>query len=206
MTTEYFKAWYARNKERINAKNRAAHAANPEIRREKVRNRSAETKAKDKERLKRYYQEHMEEMKARARQHELANPERRRENGLRWQHANPDKRKKSTQVYRESNLSKVKEAQRAWQKANPHRGAFATGKRRAATLQRTPLWADLEAIAQFYEGCPKGYHVDHFYPLQGRQVSGLHTLANLQYLPPFENRSKSNKMPDEIAFWKDAAD
>ena len=66
-------------------------------------------------------------------------------------------------------------------------------KRRAAKLQRTPAWADLEAIKQFYAECPKGYEVDHIVPLQGVNISGLHVLNNLQYLTKSENCKKNNK-------------
>ena len=68
-----------------------------------------------------------------------------------------------------------------------------SAKRRSSKLQRTPAWADLEAIKQFYLNCPKGYHVDHIVPLQGLNVSGLHVLNNLQYLTASENCSKGNK-------------
>ena len=66
-------------------------------------------------------------------------------------------------------------------------------KRRAAKLQRTPAWADLKAIKQFYLNCPKGYEVDHIVPLQGVNVSGFHVLNNLQYLTKSENSSKGNR-------------
>ena len=66
-------------------------------------------------------------------------------------------------------------------------------KRRSSKLQRTPAWADLKAIRQFYANCPKGYHVDHIVPLQGVNVSGFHVLNNLQYLSASENCSKGNK-------------
>ena len=66
-------------------------------------------------------------------------------------------------------------------------------KRIAAQLQRTPKWADLKAIKQFYLNCPKGYEVDHIIPLQGVNVSGFHVVSNLQYLTPIENNRKSNK-------------
>ena len=66
-------------------------------------------------------------------------------------------------------------------------------KYRASKLQRTPKWADLKAIRQFYANCPKGYEVDHIVPLQGVNVSGFHVLNNLQYLTKSENSSKSNK-------------
>lgn len=60
---------------------------------------------------------------------------------------------------------------------------------------RIPSWhsTEKEAVAEFYENCPEGYHVDHIIPLQGEYVSGLHTLNNLQYLPAKENLDKSNK-------------
>ena len=73
------------------------------------------------------------------------------------------------------------------------------GKRRTAKLQRTPPWADLEAIRLIYKEaarleCETGiaHHVDHFYPLQGYLVSGLHVETNLQILTAAENIRKSN--------------
>ena len=68
-------------------------------------------------------------------------------------------------------------------------------KRRSAKLQRTPAWADLEAIKQFYLNCPEGYHVDHDVPLQGENISGLHVLNNLVYLTAEDNLKKGNKWP-----------
>ena len=69
-------------------------------------------------------------------------------------------------------------------------------KRRALILQRTVKWANLEEIKKFYNNCPKGFHVDHYYPLQGETVCGLHVIENLQYLTAKDNLSKGNKMPE----------
>jgi hypothetical protein len=68
-------------------------------------------------------------------------------------------------------------------------------KRRALLLERTVRWADLDKITDIYRNCPEGHHVDHYYPLQGETVSGLHVENNLQYLTAKDNLSKGNKMP-----------
>ena len=41
------------------------------------------------------------------------------------------------------------------------------------------------------------HEVDHFYPLQGEFVCGLHCEANLQILTKVENIRKLNRMPEE---------
>ena len=70
---------------------------------------------------------------------------------------------------------------------------FNNSKRRASKLQRTVPWSNLEEIANFYKACPKGLEVDHIIPLQGKYVSGLHVLNNLQYLTKSQNSSKGNR-------------
>ena len=59
---------------------------------------------------------------------------------------------------------------------------------------KTPNWVNLDEILHFYSKCPIGYEVDHIIPLNGkidgRPVTGLHVLYNLQYLPADENRKK----------------
>ena len=61
-------------------------------------------------------------------------------------------------------------------------------------LLRVPSWSERELIRQFYKDCPEEYEVDHIIPLQGETVSGLHVLANLQYLLVLNNRRKGNKL------------
>lgn len=73
-------------------------------------------------------------------------------------------------------------------------------KRHASKMERTPPWADLEAIRALHAeaqrltaetGVP--HHVDHVIPLQGRTVSGLHVHTNMQILTGSENSRKCNR-------------
>lgn len=60
--------------------------------------------------------------------------------------------------------------------------------------QATPPWHNPAPINEFLAACPDGHHIDHIVPLRGKNVCGLHTLSNLQYLPARENLEKSNKV------------
>jgi hypothetical protein len=87
----------------------------------------------------------------------------------------------------------LRELARRYRKAKPELYNAISANYRAKRLQRIPAWADLEAIRKFYGARPEGYHVDHIIPLNGKDVSGLHVLNNLQYLPAEENIKKNNK-------------
>jgi hypothetical protein len=55
-------------------------------------------------------------------------------------------------------------------------------KTKTTNTKRHLTPADL-AIQAFFDACPIGYYVEHIIPVGGRKISGLHVLANLQYLP-----------------------
>lgn len=94
---------------------------------------------------------------------------------------------------RELSRKQTKEYHQNWRKKNRGLATSYTVKYKNSKIQRTPSWADLKAIELFYVNCPEGYEVDHIIPLQGKNVSGLHVVENLQYLTVKENRSKSNR-------------
>lgn len=96
------------------------------------------------------------------------------------------------ELLREKSKKQSKEYLRKWRRKNKKLATFYTTKYLASKKKRTPSWADLDAIELFYLNCPDGYEVDHIIPLQGKFVSGLHVLENLQYLTKKENRSKGN--------------
>jgi hypothetical protein len=79
------------------------------------------------------------------------------------------------------------------QSQTPRYTTYITTRRAAAKLQRTPKWANQDAIKEFYQNCPAGHHVDHIIPLQAERASGLHVIENLQYLSVAENTSKQNR-------------
>ena len=81
-----------------------------------------------------------------------------------------------------------------WQAENPRLCNHRTVLRQARKKQQTPKWADLEKIKEIYLNCPKGYEVDHIHPLSR---GGLHVDYNLQYLTPYENKSKGAKLDYE---------
>ncbi len=95
---------------------------------------------------------------------------------------------------REAKPEQYKAKQQAAYIANPGPWKARASKRRAALLQRTPIWANMQAIESFYSGCPRGSEVDHVLPLQGETVSGLHVLGNLQYLTMAANRAKGARV------------
>lgn len=86
-----------------------------------------------------------------------------------------------------------RESTQRWQQNNRDKTRLKSANERATRLQRLPLWANREAIKEFYLNCPEGYHVDHIIPLKGKKVSGFHVIENLQYLTAKENIIKSNK-------------
>ena len=98
-------------------------------------------------------------------------------------------------AYRAKNLEKLRAYQREYYYPK-HKDRNCLSARR---LRERQVFNDKAAIKAFYEACPKGYEVDHIVPLNGKYVSGLHTINNLQYLTISQNRSKSNKYLHDLA-------
>jgi hypothetical protein len=93
---------------------------------------------------------------------------------------------------RAARLEQAKLKARDWRANNPKHHLALTTAHKKSIKQRTPSWANLQKIVEFYKNCPEGYQVDHIIPLRGKKVSGLHIVENLQYLTAKENRNKSN--------------
>lgn len=179
-------------------------------------------KAKARETRCRWKKANQEKLKEQRHQRYLANREKVLEQSRQWQEANRERVKERAQQYylsnrarileqnrqwRETNSERMKELVREWTDANPER--VATNQKRWAEAnsgkirekdifrrvgKRCPPWVDREELALIYAACPKGWHVDHIVPLNGRTVCGLHVPWNLQFLTPSDNRRKHNKV------------
>ena len=111
-----------------------------------------------------------------------------------YREANREKLLENKKTYYKANREKMRVASKVWRKANPEKRRASHAKRRAAKLQATPAWADLQEIQNFYEACPPGHHIDHIFPLVSDKMCGLHVRCNLQYLPAKENIRKKNNV------------
>lgn len=129
------------------------------------------------------------------------NPEKKRVANREGHAANSEKARARASKWQKDNPEKKRAIGRKWIKDNPGKVNANHAKYRAAKIFRTPVWADLKAIEQFYINRPPGYHGDHEIPLQGELVSGLHVLSNLQYLTGPENQSKSNSFNPDDWYW-----
>ena len=102
-------------------------------------------------------------------------------------------------LYYKDNCEKIKNRSARWGKENPDKILLTCARRRADKLNRTPPWYEYDAVKAVYEKAAKcraagvDVHVDHIIPLQGKLVSGLHCVANLQIATASENMSKHNK-------------
>ena len=135
-----------------------------------------------------------------------------------WRAANPEKWKEQRQRYSKKHPDVIATKVMRWRKANPERVAELSRKNRlkhkasvlankakyrAAKRNKTPIWVDKEhlwLIKQAYELAILrtkkfgfSWHVDHIIPLNGKNVSGLHVIENIQVIPGAENLSKNNK-------------
>jgi hypothetical protein len=135
-----------------------------------------------------------------------------------WRAANPEKWKEQRKRYVKKHSDVVTAKSIRWKKANPERAAevsrktrlknkariLATkAKHRASKRNRTPIWVDkdhLSLIKEAYELAILrtkmfnfSWHVDHIIPLNGKIVSGLHVIENIQVISGSENLLKNNK-------------
>ena len=131
---------------------------------------------------KRYYDKNKESCNAKVKECREKNQEYYTAKSTEWRTTNPDKISTVRKRYYEKNSAKD----------------IARVRRRQGRIKHCEIFmnaGELAEIQGMYDFCRifKGFEVDHIIPLNGKLISGLHILANLQVLPIHENRSKQNK-------------
>lgn len=115
----------------------------------------------------------------------------------------------SKKKYYIDNKERINKYHREYAVLNRDKMCSNDANRRASKLQRTPIWGNtwlqkilkeeiflISKIKSLVTNIPQ--HVDHYYPLQGKLVSGLHVIGNLQIITSEENEQKHNRMPEEF--------
>jgi len=174
--SDYNKMWRLKNKKRISEYN-------------KNYNKNY------KEEIDKRYQDNKEEILLYFKQHYIKNKEKIDKRTKEYNHINKEQLSKRAVDYRKENLEHRREYTKQWRRNNKGLAAIQSLKSSHKRRDRTGFVrpSESEKIKIFYQNCPDNMVVDHIIPLQGKTISGLHVLKNLQYLSARENMIKGNK-------------
>ena len=156
---------------------------------------------KDKLRSKLWYENNKEKVAAKAKEKYLANREERILKMKERYKNNKEDYAAKARIYRLANKEYLKAKKDEWCDQNRgHRIIKAMIRKNKINKHQTPSWSDKDSINIVYMQAKRisqiegiQYHVDHIIPLNGKLVSGLHVINNLQIITAKDNISKHNK-------------
>lgn len=144
-----------------------------------------------------------EKKRAKARSYWARNIEKCRLNGRLQRQKHRDKRRASQRLCYLTNpefRATMKARAALWMKANPGKAAYQVARRRSRLKHATPPWLTTDHKRQiralYIEAAARDgeWHVDHVYPLRGKNSCGLNVPWNLQIITADENRKKGNRI------------
>lgn len=149
-----------------------------------------------------YFAEHRVQISIKSAVYYLANKERMNLQARNW-HANNSEK---VSVYNRARRDDLRGRRREHYQQNKSRYKAQAVARKDHVKIATPCWTDLDAIAAIYAEAERlttetgiDHHVDHFYPLRGKTMCGLHVEGNLRIIPKLDNLRKGNSEPEGVA-------
>lgn len=119
-----------------------------------------------------------------------------------YKHKNRDVVNAKAKTYYNKNRANHLAQKQKYRQANKYKINALNKAYKVAKMNRVPAWIDKDEqwlIKEAYDLAAVrtklfgfAWHVDHIIPLQGKNVSGLHVMANLQVIPAVENIKKKN--------------
>lgn len=166
----------------------------------------AKNRSKKQEQDRQYWRENASDINARSRADYAENPEAVLISQRQWRADNPQKVTAQNRRKRFKHGDDLRSRRRQHYLDNKARYKAQAVARKKYIRQATPSWADLDAIAAIYAEAERlsletgiDHHVDHFYPLRGKTMCGLHVEGNLRIIPKLDNLRKGNSVPVGIA-------
>jgi len=210
--SEYRRDWGLRNPGKISGYHQKSYSLNAEKHRQRSRDWSAANPERKAATDKAYRLANLERLRQTGRVYRQRNAERIAEGKKRWKEQNLEKVQQRRHDVYWSEPERYREAAGEFKRANRARYNLLHAQRKARKRNASPLWLteehrrvmqftyDLAAACSAKLGQP--YHVDHFVPLNGKGVCGLHVPWNLRAIPAIDNMRKNNELPDELQGWR----
>jgi len=129
--------------------------------------------------------------------------EKKKANNARHYKKHQEKIHKQNREWAIANIEKFRSYSKKYKAHNKDLISADNRARRLAKIKRVPKWINKDQLWLIKEVHALAHlrtklfgfswHVDHIIPLQGKLVSGLHVVENLQVIPGVENIKKNNR-------------